>query len=68
MPGGNPAWGNPRCCRQDRSRSGQDQIRSELLGQFQQLVQANGWETARFVERGGAGQERRTPILEELGT
>src|SRR5713226_7947785 len=52
-PGGNPAWGNPRCCRQDQSRSGHDQIRSELLG----LVHLFGWSrqgTARFVQPDGA--------------
>src|SRR5258708_36065787 len=66
-PGGNPAWGYPRCCRQDQSRSGQDQIRSELLGLVQSSGQWNGWGTARFVER-GAGQTRPAPDWKELGT
>src|SRR5713226_4994516 len=66
-PGGNPAWGYPRCCRQDQSRSGQDQIRSELLGLVQSSGQWNGWGTARFVER-GAGQTRPAPGWKELGT
>jgi hypothetical protein len=64
-PGGNPAWGNPRCCRQDQSRSGQDQIWSELLG----LVPLLGWNrqgTVRFVERGGA--ESPASDWNELGT
>src|SRR5712664_70929 len=66
-PGGNPAWGYPRCCRQDQSRSGQDQIRSELLGLVQSSGQSNGWGTARFVER-GAGQKRPASDWRELGT
>ena len=64
-PGGNPAWGNPRCCRQDQSRSGQDQIRSELLG-LVPLIRWNGQGTARFVERGGA--ESPASNWNELGT
>src|SRR6266849_2119585 len=67
MPGGNPARGNPRCYRQDQPRSGQDQIRSELLGLVQSSGQWNGWGTARFVER-GAGQTRPAPDWKELGT
>jgi len=66
-PGGNPAWGYPRCCRQDQSRSGQDQIRSELLGQFHYSEQSNGWGTARFAQR-GAGQQRPASMGKELGT
>src|SRR5216683_4126786 len=66
-PGGNPAWGYPRCCRQDQSRSGQDQIRSELLGLVQSSGQWNGWGTARFVER-GAGQTRPASDWRKLGT
>src|SRR5260370_24512220 len=66
-PGGNPAWGYPRCCRQDQSRSGPDQIRSELLGLVQSSGQSNGWGTARFVER-GAGQKRPASDWRELGT
>src|SRR5260370_6111780 len=63
-PGGNPARGNPRCSRQDQSRSGQDQIRSELLGLMHRKRQGTAW----FVERGAAGQERPAPFWKELGT
>src|SRR5712675_1069767 len=63
-PGGNPAWGNPRCCRQDQSRSGQDQIRSKLLG----LAHLKRQGTARFVEWRAVGQERPASIWSELKT
>jgi len=66
-PGGNPAWGYPRCCRQDQSRSGQDQIRSKLLGHFHWNERSNGWGTARFAERDD-GRQRPASMGKELGT
>src|SRR5467141_2196951 len=66
-PGGNPAWGYPRCCRQDQSRSGQDQIRSELLGLVQSSGQWNGRGTARFAQQ-DAGQQRPASMGKKLGT